>query len=384
MTNLLAILHTTAAYQAAVVQLMVGEANFAARQLGIREDVPSDTNALVEFQVNPPPLGVGGSIVTTNYLFSFDHGRLSSLTKRDWFKRLSPPASNMLDLARQPSLLDTNGAYQLATQRLAGISVDASLLEQKWPVHIFQVPARRTGPDGRNLPGKTNLIGVPLFQITWGDKKPPMDAFNPVRIKLLGTTREVLEFNLRDPSISRRPPLVLTNADELLGPLPPPRHFVQELIGGKSSYQTVASPDRIEASLLNQFSDEGTERLSPRSKPFAVPTAQATRLSALLVDFDSYAWTLQKMCSLDYGVKLTFIRKEQRIDVLLCLECDWLSFRADGREKGENFDFVHDDLARIVKELFPRDERIQKLETETDSREQAERTFKRLLPSSKP
>lgn len=79
MTNLLAILHTTAACQTAVLQLMIGEANFAARQLGLSERVPVVTNELVSFHVSPPPFGVTGTVSSTNYGFSFRHGRLTKM-----------------------------------------------------------------------------------------------------------------------------------------------------------------------------------------------------------------------------------------------------------------------------------------------------------------
>ncbi len=94
MTNVIAFLHTTTAYQTAALQLMVGEANFAARQLDLKESlpivVPADTN---NWEVEPPPMGLGGDITTSNYFFEFHEGRLKTIRKNDWIKKDFPPGS---------------------------------------------------------------------------------------------------------------------------------------------------------------------------------------------------------------------------------------------------------------------------------------------------
>ena len=383
MTNLLAILHTTVAYQTAVVQLMMGEANFFARQAGLADIAPGTTNALVEFQVLPAPLGAGGSLLTTNHLFTFNGGKLTGVLKVDWLKRVSPPATNLFALAQRPSLLDTNGAYRLATQCLAALAVDVRELEKTQSCRVFQVPTRRLDAEGRSMPGKTNIVLSPVFQLSWGSGRPLAYVSNPVRMKILGTSGEILELGVDNPAWLRRPPLVVTNAAELLGPPPPPRHFVEQLFGGKTAYETVSTPERVEMVLLNQFSDEPKERLSPRSKPIVVKKAAAQRLSSLLLDFDSYVWTVQKACSPDFGVKLVFTREGRRVDVLFCFECDILEVTFNGMTRAENFDAAHDDLAGIVKGVFRRDARIQKLKTDTGSRQEAERTLQRLFADAK-
>ena len=71
----MAFLHTTTAYQTAALQLMVGEANFTAKQLDLKEPlpivIPADTN---KWEVMPPPMGVGGMILTSNFDFEFGGG----------------------------------------------------------------------------------------------------------------------------------------------------------------------------------------------------------------------------------------------------------------------------------------------------------------------
>jgi hypothetical protein len=71
-TNIIELLHTTASYQTAVFQLMVGEANLAATQLDLNDSRPLVINQNTnDWNVSPPPLGIGGSVLTSNYIFEF-------------------------------------------------------------------------------------------------------------------------------------------------------------------------------------------------------------------------------------------------------------------------------------------------------------------------
>ncbi|HXI51724.1 MAG TPA: hypothetical protein VNH84_09470 [Candidatus Saccharimonadales bacterium] len=360
MTNLIAFLHTTAAYQAAALQLMVGEANFAAHRLGLPEEVPAVTNLLAVAEVGVPPLGVGGAVGTSNYLFSFAKGRLRSIRKREWLSKVQPPASNLFNLTRTPSLLDTNSAHQLATQWLAALTVDVIALERKHTRHIFQAPTRVPNADPRE-PEATVL--TPLFQISWGVRPPPADFWSPVRVKLLGSTKQLLELDINDTTLLRRPRLMVTNKAALLGPLPPPRHFVEQLFGGREAYETVASPEQVEAFLLNSRIREEESKLPEiRQGPTRVDLDKARRLSDALLDFDTYQWSAVKLCSPDYGIKVRFVRGPSVVEALLCFECGIVAVTAKGAIRHENFDFNHNALVKVVQEIFPRDEEITRLE----------------------
>jgi hypothetical protein len=400
MTNIIAFLHTTAAYQTAALQLMVGQANFAAQQLDLKEPLPivisADTN---KSEVMPPPMGIGGMILTSNYNFEFNKGYLVSVGKMKWLEKVSPPITNTLELANQPSFLDTNGAYQLATQWLAKISVDVPKLERKYPPQIFQISARRRDEDGKILPGISNNIAIPLFIIGWGDPmkqfprtnylgealspRPP-SAMSSVRMEVLGTTKELLSLHIRDTNFFARPPLQLTDAVELLGPLPPPRHFVEELFGGKDAYETVANPDKVEAWLLNTYEDQHDNGLPPeRVGPKKLSsgffgTGTDKTFSDILLDFDSYAWTEMKLCSPDFGLRLRYTRGKDIVEFQLCYDCDILEVSHNGHVQQENFDFVHDKLVKAVQGAFPWDEKIRKLELDpqaSERRKEYERMF---------
>ena len=80
MTNVIAYLHTTFAYQSAAMHLMVGQANFDAQQLHLKEPLPIVVSANTnDWRVAMPPDGVTGLLVTSNYFYKFSAGRLVSI-----------------------------------------------------------------------------------------------------------------------------------------------------------------------------------------------------------------------------------------------------------------------------------------------------------------
>jgi hypothetical protein len=351
MTNVIAMLHTSAAYQAAALQLMVGEANFDAQQLGL-PPVPPMTNEMAYCEISRPTDGVGGGFATTNYSFDFQKGQLYSIHKRDWIQHISPPVNDWEELADRPSLLDTNTAWQLTTQWLSAI-VDLPALNGKFPPHILQVQARRGGQQGKP---------VPRFIINWGDEQPN-PAFSPVYVDILGTTKELIELTINDPSFLKRPVLQLTNADELLGPLPPPRHFVEDLLGGSAAYETVASPDQIEAWLLTPNVDNGREiPKAGRTPAVKLSPSAAKNFSHILTDFDSYLWDVGKKCMPDFGVRLRFSRGSDTVEFMLCYQCDILQITHDGHIKSGDFDPSHGALVKAIQAVFPNDEAIKQLD----------------------
>ncbi|HEY4415824.1 MAG TPA: hypothetical protein VGO57_09045 [Verrucomicrobiae bacterium] len=381
-TNIVAMLHTTAAYQAAALQLMVSQANFAAKQLQLNEPlpitVPADTN---KWEVNPPPEGVGGAIFAANYSFEFSQGRLCSIQKLDWFKKISPPVENVLELASRPSLLDTNSACQLARQWLTSLSVNLAGLEKTSPPDIFQLIGRGRDPKGQRIIGANNILVVPLFMMGWGEDpanamlrkrvqasgrpmphRPP-SKYSPVYVEILGTTKELLELDVRDGALFTSPALVLTNAAELLGPLPPPKHFVENLVGGKMAYEIVTHPDTVEAWLLTPDFDEQGNSIPKvrRTSVIKLSPAAVKTFSDVLADFNSYGWGYLKRCSPDYGVHLRFTGKGNTVDFDLCYQCKILEVKYNGETQQANFDPSYSAMAKAIQSVFPTDEALKKL-----------------------
>jgi hypothetical protein len=379
--QVLQMLHTTAAYQTAVLQLMANEANFTAKQLGLRETVPPpaamDTNRCY---VDAPPDGIGGSVSSANYDFDFHDGRLQSIRKTKWLQK-SSAHGDILALANEPSLLDTNAVHEFATNKLAAISVDVDALEKKFEPVIFQVPARRRDASGEPLPNVSDNIAVPLFLIGWGEG--PADSIirerfaqlgrpmprhrapnnlSPVFMEILGSTKEVVELNVRDASFLKRPPLQLPNAAELLGPLPPPRHFVEQLIGGPEAYQTVESPDKVQAWLLtSRYENDALKENKDRTAAMQLKTVEAKTISDTLLNFDTYIWQGEKSCMIDYGARLRFTRGNDSVEVRLCFQCNILEFSHNGSDNLRDFDPGRNPLVKALQSAFPNDKIVKDL-----------------------
>ena len=175
----------------------------------------------------------------------------------------------------------------------------------------------------------------------------------------MGTTREVIELSIRDSSLLKRPALQLTNAAELLGPLPPPRHFVEGIFGGKNAYEAIANPDHAEVWLLssNSSGEDHPGQKKERAGPVTLKAEWIRGFSAPLLDFNSYVWGMMKGCIPDYGARLRFTRGNDVVEVLLCYECDMLQVTfngvvQNGQLQGENFDHAHNALVKALQAVF--------------------------------
>jgi hypothetical protein len=375
LTNIVAYLHTTLAYQSAAMQLMVGQANFDAQQLHLPESlpivVPANTN---DWHLAMPPDGVTGTLATSNYLYRFNSGKLTSIQVKK-----QPHSAAQAQL----SLIDTNGAYQLARQWLAALSVDVATLERECPHTVQMAVAVSAAPSEPNrehhhlgesphrLPGSNHVTyaaaprtALPLFRVDWGGgrSQPTAPGRAPVEasVQILGSTKQCLSLRIFNADLLRAPPLQVTNAAALLGPPPPPQKFVEDLLGGQTAYDTVARPDRVLIWLLSKPAD-GSEGQISRSQAFAVNAATAAMISRALTNFNSYSWLDQKACTPDYGVALSFIRGTDTVDVLWCSECDHLQVTHNNWSAEKDCDAARSALVAAAKAVFPGDEIIKKL-----------------------
>jgi hypothetical protein len=375
-TGTLQYLHTSDAYRATVARLMVDEANFVATALDLPERVPApgQGNSL-EWDIPPVPMGISGCVTSSNYSFAFLNGRLYSVTKHRWLENISPPVRDILELAQRPSRLDNNGALELAKKWLERIGIDIERLESEGSPIVFQIPARRRDAAGRTLEGVSNNVRVPLFQIGWGGNGAPRRILTPQRpgsnsavlVEILGTTTELIRLQIRAANLSRRPALQLTNAEELLGPVPEPRHFVEELFGGRVAYETIANPDHVQAWLLtSSYAEPSLHQKEDRAGPINLTRTAAKAFSETLLDFDSYSWARargqQKGCIIDYGARLRFTRDQDFVDVHLCFECGVIGISYQGHARQEDFDPSYDALVRALQAVFPSDPVVRKLQ----------------------
>jgi hypothetical protein len=383
MTNVIAYLHTTFAYQSAVMQLIVGQANFDAQALHLRETlpitVPADTNT---WRVALPSEGVTARLITPNYVYQFNAGRLVSIQLK--VQPHSPADS-------QPSLIDTNDAYQLARQWLTALSVNVSALDKypytvqsstastaisnRGPYRIEKPRSRFSGADGNRL-GATNNMAPhtvararpPIFRVTWGgghNSQGPAHHTSPqASVEVLGATKQCLGLHISNPELFTGPPLQVTNAAALLGPLPSPQHFVEGFLGGKAAYDTVAHPDQVLAWLLTSQAD-GSQTKTNRTPLMAVDGLTGQSVSRALTNFDSYNWLNEKGGVPDYGVGLRFIKGTQTVDILWCAECDHLQVTYNGQSAEKDCDAARPALVRAVQTIFPNDSIIRSLSSST-------------------
>jgi hypothetical protein len=380
LTNVIAYLHTTLAYQSAVVQLMIGQANFDAQQLHLKESLPilapANNN---EWTVAMPPDGVTGGFATSNYLYRFNAGRLISIEKT--------PQSRAISSADEaaPSLLDTNGAYQLARQELAALSVDVAALESRYPHQAIQYASRppttthrernhtadrfrahdhdRANTADEAVNSVTNITKFPLFQVSWGGGHGPQSlkrTSTQVSLEILGSTRQCTGLHIYNPELLKAPPLQVTNAAALLGPPPPPQYFVGEFLGGNAAYNTVAAPERVVAWLLSSPTD-GTDNPTARTAAVAMDAATAAQISQALTDFNSYSWLEENACLPEYGVHLRFTKGADTVDILWCCECNHLQVTHNGRSAEKDCAAARFTLIRAIRSVFPNDASISNL-----------------------
>ena len=141
-------------------------------------------------------IGVKGAIETTNFVFSFEPGKMWEV------ERLSEHeveyfANEKDKLIGKPSLIDTNSAYQLATQWLWSVDVDVPAMERKYHPEVNCLSV---------LPlGATNAIVVPMFFVHWGwqyytngDDNHSVSSVPLVQVKILGTTKELVSLDMLD------------------------------------------------------------------------------------------------------------------------------------------------------------------------------------------
>jgi len=141
---------------------------------------------------------------------------------------------------------------------------------------------------------------------------------------------------------------------------------IDRLFGGTVGRETVLRPERVTAFRLKPILNDQVLPLDDYpivAGPIEVPRESGDSIGSILVSHDSYSrddWL--KACIPVYGVRLSFARGDDTVDVLLCLECELLATYLNGKSvSGDDFEPACNQLLSLVKQLFPNDEQIQSL-----------------------
>jgi hypothetical protein len=175
----------------------------------------SNTNLSKVERIRSATFFATGTVNVGNYCFGLGNSRNRLHVQRVRFDQSETIVERFPQLAKSVSLIDTNGAYQLATQWLNSVKVDVSALENGHPLSMeqrwYDGKSQEYPVNGQFFPANsTNKTMLPIYDVTWGSGTKPA-----VKITVLGTTKELLEMQINEGSVLKRSPLIVTNAIEL-------------------------------------------------------------------------------------------------------------------------------------------------------------------------
>jgi hypothetical protein len=199
---------TTAAYQKEAVRLVIEEANRVAQQLNLPENLPITQSNLVEAFVSPPQMAkIGfGNITTSNYTYYVTVGDKFSYLEKHFSDVMNKDYAELKAQYLWPmSRMDTNAAFQSATQWLAAASMDVEAINRDCNVHVEALTPE----------GKGGAHFVPLYRVYWTEKKG--NGFTPAAsVEFLEPTKTLRQLRVNKTEYILRQPLQVANLDFLL------------------------------------------------------------------------------------------------------------------------------------------------------------------------
>jgi hypothetical protein len=209
---------TTPAYQKAALDRVIDEANLVAKQLDLPEDLPITKNNLIGAFISPFGFAYTdqkiGNVTTSNYCYCVSIGNKFSYVNevgwedecKDYQKEYVWPIEKM----------DTNAAYELATQWLMAVHMDVKALNRDLPLII-----KMDNEVVWATPGKF----VPVYYVAWCKKSTrpkwlivsnPKEWEAVASVRLFAPTKTLLELRVEDSKYILRSPIIFTNLGELL------------------------------------------------------------------------------------------------------------------------------------------------------------------------
>lgn len=201
---------TTAAYQDAAFNMVLWEANRAAKEMRLPEKLPFTKSDLIEYHISPFGFAYArkmiGSVTTKNYVYYVASGdKLNEVGVANY----DQTCLELQKKARMPiSRIDTNVAYQLATQWLASASMDVAGLNRGCKAHVGLSPFWNGVAKLGDMPKRKF---VPIYFVWWSSPQDDVQHGDTACVELYLPTKKLLQMTVSDPKYILRKPLVFTN-----------------------------------------------------------------------------------------------------------------------------------------------------------------------------
>lgn len=203
------LMFTTMVYQNAALWKVIAEANAVAKALHLPENLPITESNIVGCYITPygmtQIIKAVGNVTTSNYTYCVSVGNKFSYVESvhqdadiwRWYHEYSWPISR----------LDTNAAYQLATQWLDAVSMDVKGLNADCDVHVVPSALRGQG---------TNAVFLPVYWVFW--TKGGLGHGSIASVEVFAPTKALMQLRVEDSEYILRKRLEFTNLEYLLSP----------------------------------------------------------------------------------------------------------------------------------------------------------------------
>lgn len=207
---------TTREYREAAFKLVLQEANRVAIELQLPEKLPIMETNLVEAFITP--FGFNclhqsiGSVTTKKYCYFISQGNKFNEVDATDYDQICGKLRGRGTLPI--TQLNTNSAYQLATQWLTAVSMDVGGLNRECTAHAALSPFWNGLTKLGERPQKRF---APIYFVWWTSPKNDNDGHGCVAyVELYTPTKTLLQLSVSDPRYIHRQPLLFTNLDSLL------------------------------------------------------------------------------------------------------------------------------------------------------------------------
>jgi hypothetical protein len=203
---------STPEYQRAAIQMVLQEVNRVAEDMLFRDEVlPITETNVTTLRVSPFGFSyqfnnLGGVVGTANYVYRVGRGhKFSGLTVANYDQTCLKLNKTLVPLEQ----MDTNAAFQLATQWLTTAGVDVPGLNRECKAQVAVSPHWSGLSKLGNTPTKDY---APIYYVWW---TPPNggEKFGGANVELFLPTKKLLQLDIHESKYVLRKPVVFTNLD---------------------------------------------------------------------------------------------------------------------------------------------------------------------------